>query len=480
MKSQFFIIDMKQSQLVLFSLFCFYLLVKMFGVKVGKGVAALSAFFGLLLLNFAFITPAAGAQDPNGQQTLLNNPGAPADYVWVLVAGSLVFFMQAGFAMVEAGFLRIKNTVNLMAKNYIDFCIATIAFFAVGYALMMGPDVGGIIGAGSPFLHGSYDVGTYLEFFWMLVFAGTSATIVAGAVAERIKFKAYLIYTVLLSLLIYPIYGHWVWGGGWLSKLPFGSGAVDFAGSGVVHAVGGFVGLAGAIVLGPRFGKIKEGKPQAIPGHALTLATLGAFILWFGWYGFNCGSTYSAHELRIAIIAVNTTLAAATGALTALMLSKWGTGRWDVGLMINGSLAGLVAITAPCAWVEGWAAVLIGMIGGIIMYVGVRSLDMRGIDDPVGAVAVHGFNGIWGLISVGIFADGTYGVTGLLYGNGVQLIAQLISAVVVFTWAFGMGLLIFKVMDRWFGIRVPPEIELQGLDVREHGCEAYPEFISKG
>jgi Amt family ammonium transporter len=452
----------------------------MFGIKVGKkGAILLPALFGLVLLIFAFIPIAGAQQDPNGGTTLLNNPSAPVDYVFVLIAGSLVFFMQAGFAMVEAGFLRVKNMVNLMAKNYIDFCIATITFFVVGYALMMGPDVGGIIGAGSPFLRGSYDVGTYLKFFWMLVFAGTSATIVAGAVAERIKFKAYLIYTVILSVLIYPIYGHWVWGGGWLSKLPFGAGAVDFAGSGVVHAIGGFVGLAGAVVLGPRFGKIKKGKPQAIPGHALTLATLGAFILWFGWYGFNCGSTYSAHELRIAIIAVNTTLAAATGALTGLLISKWRTGKWDVGLMINGSLAGLVAITAPCAWVEGWAAVLIGMIGGTIMYVSVRFLDMRGIDDPVGAVAVHGFNGIWGLISVGIFADGTYGVTGLLYGNGVQLIAQLTSAVVVFAWAFGMGLLLFKVMNRWFGIRVSPEIELQGLDVLEHGGEAYPEFVQK-
>src|SRR3989338_6718387 len=273
-------------------------------------------FLGLVTLTFAF------AQDPTGAKTLEANPQAPVDYVWVLVCGFLVMFMQAGFAMVETGFCRAKNATNLMAKNLIDFVMGSLCFFIIGYALMKGADKFGLFGAGSLFLRGEmYDVGKYLDFFWQLVFCATAATIVSGAVAERLKFSAYLIYSAAVSLVIYPIYGHWVWGGGWLSKLPFGLGHLDFACSGVVHTVGGFVGLAGAIVLGPRFGKFaKDGKPKAIPGHSITLAALGTFILWFGWFGFNPGSTFNAHHLRISVIAVNTNLAAAAGAFAALML----------------------------------------------------------------------------------------------------------------------------------------------------------------
>lgn len=443
-------------------------------------------FLILALLTLTTAT-AALAADPTGAETLQSNEAAPIDFVWVLVSGFLVFFMQAGFAMVETGFCRAKNATNLLSKNLIDFVVASLCFFAVGYGFLKGQDVGGFIGRGHWFLHGeAYDVGVYLDFFWQLVFCGTAATIVSGAVAERLKFPAYLIYTFFVSLLIYPIYAHWVWGGGWLAKLPYGAGHVDFAGSGVVHAVGGMVGLAGAIVLGPRFGKYgPDGKPRAIPGHNIALAALGTFILWFGWFGFNPGSTFNAHHLRIAVIAVNTNLAAAAGAFTTLLVMYLKTRKWDLGMTLNGALGGLVAITAPCAWVEAWAAVVIGAIAGILVVAGVYFLESRGIDDPVGAVSVHGLNGIWGLLSVGLFADGTYGlysleppyVIGLFYGGGLdQLTAQLIGALTVSVWAFGLGYVLFKVMDLIFGIRVAPEEELQGLDIIEHGTPAYPDF----
>jgi Amt family ammonium transporter len=265
-------------------------------------------------------------------------------------------------------------------------------------------------------------------------------------------------------------------------------GHLDFAGSGVVHTIGGMVGLAGAIVLGPRFGKFtKDGKPKAIPGHSMTLAALGAFILWFGWFGFNPGSTFNAHHLRISVIAVNTNLAAAAGALMALITVFLKTKKWDVGMALNGVLAGLVAVTAPCAWVEAWAAVIIGLVAGLVVVLGVYGLERLGIDDPVGAVSVHGFNGIWGLISVGLFADGTYGnyaitepfARGLFYGGGAgQLIAQLIGAATAAIWAFVMGYIMFKIMDSIFGIRVSPEEELKGLDILEHGTPAYPNFYT--
>lgn len=437
----------------------------------------------LVSLNYNFIF----ASDPTGLETLKNNPASPVDYVWVLICGFLVFFMQAGFAMVETGFCRSKNTTNLLSKNLIDFVVASIVFFIVGYSFLKGEDILGLIGKGHWFLRGaSYDVGTYLDFFWQLVFCGTAATIVSGAVAERLKFSAYLIYTFFVSLFIYPIYAHWVWGGGWLSKISFGVGHVDFAGSGVVHALGGLIGLAGAMVLGPRYGKYdKEGKPKVIPGHDMSLAALGTFILWFGWFGFNPGSTFNAHHLRISVVAVNTNLAAAAGALTTLLLMYIKTKKWDLGMTLNGALGGLVAITAPCAWVEAWAAVIIGMVAGLIIVYGVSFLENHGVDDPVGAVSVHGLNGIWGLISVGIFADGTYGlysleapyVKGLLYGGGFgQLFAQVIGAITVIVWGFGLGYILFKSMDKIFGIRVSPEIELQGLDIHEHGTPAYPEF----
>ena len=443
-----------------------------------------------LLLTFLLgMSALCFAQDPGGAETLAANPSAPVDYVWVLVCGFLVFFMQAGFAMVEAGFCRAKNATNLMAKNTIDFVVASLVFMAIGFAFMMGTDYKGLIGLSGWFLHGeNYDVSKYLMFFWQLVFAGTAATIVSGAVAERLKFKAYFLYSLAVSAIIYPIYGHWVWGGGWLAHLPFGAGHVDFAGSGVVHTIGGFVGLAGAIVLGPRFGKFsKDGKPRAIPGHSITLAALGTFILWFGWFGFNPGSTFSAHQLRIAVIAVNTNLAAAAGAAVAILLVFMKTKKWDVGMMLNGCLAGLVAVTAPCAWIEAWAAVVIGAVAGLLVVLSVYFWEARKVDDPVGAVSVHAVNGVWGLISVGLFADGTYGlgttaaplIKGLFYGGGYgQLIAQFIGAAVCVTWAFSLGFIAFKLMDKCFGIRVSPEEEIKGLDIPEHGTPAYPNFYT--
>ena len=445
-------------------------------------------FLAILAVTIGIYSPAF-AQDPSGAETLAQNPNSPVDYVWILVCGFLVFFMQAGFAMVEAGFCRAKNATNLMAKNTIDFVIASLVFMAFGFAIMMGQDFKGLFGTTGWFLHGSnYDVGRYLLFFWQLVFAGTAATIVSGAVAERLKFKAYFLYTILVSAVIYPLYGHWVWGGGWLSKLPFGAGHVDFAGSGVVHTIGGFVGLAGAIVLGPRFGKFgKDRKPKAIPGHSITLAALGTFILWFGWFGFNPGSTFSAHQLRIAVIAVNTNLAAAAGAAVALLIVFMKTKKWDVGMMLNGCLAGLVAVTAPCAWIEAWAAVVIGAVAGVLVVVSVYFWENIGVDDPVGAVSVHAVNGVWGLISVGLFADGMYGlgttsaplIKGLFYGGGYgQLIAQLIGAAVCVSWAFVLGFIGFKLMDKVFGIRVSPQEELKGLDIHEHGTPAYPNFYT--
>jgi Amt family ammonium transporter len=438
-------------------------------------------FIGFIVASSAF------GQDPTGAKTLEENPGAPVDFVWVLLCGFLVMFMQAGFAMVETGFCRAKNATNLMAKNTIDFVMGSLCFFIVGYAIMKGTDKFGLFGTGTLFLRGEmYDVSRYLDFFWQLVFCATAATIVSGAVAERLKFPAYFIYSAAVSLIIYPIYGHWVWGGGWLSKLPFGMGHLDFAGSGVVHTIGGMVGLAGAVVLGPRYGKFgKEGKPRAIPGHSIPLAALGTFILWFGWFGFNPGSTFNGHHLRISVIAVNTNLAAAGGAFAALVTVFLKTRKWDVGMMLNGCLAGLVAITAPCAWVEAWGAVVIGLIAGALVVASIFTIESLGIDDPVGAVSVHGVNGIWGLISVGLFADGTYGyyaitkpfACGLFYGGGSgQLVAQLIGAFTAAAWAFILGYICFKVMDLTFGIRVSPEEELKGLDIPEHGTPAYPNF----
>ena len=368
-----------------------------------------------LIMVLVLLCGLAYAADTSGAETLKENPEAPVDFVWVLVCAFLVMFMQPGFAMLEAGFSRAKNVTNVLMKNLVDYAVGSLAFFAVGYALMMGSDWHGILGTDGWFLAGeAYDVNTILLWFFMLVFCATAATIVSGAIAERPKFSIYVIYSAIISAIIYPIYGHWLWGGGWLSssefmtKLGGGYGALDFAGSGVVHAIGGYVALAACLLLGPRIGRYdKDGKPIPMPGHSMTLAALGAFILWFGWFGFNPGSTLSAHELRISVIATNTNLAAAAAAMTAMFITWVKFGKPDVAMTINGAIAGLVAITAPCAWVAPWAAIVIGIVAGFIVCYGFWWLEKKGIDDVVGAVPVHGFNGTWGLIALGLFADGT-------------------------------------------------------------------------
>jgi Amt family ammonium transporter len=451
-----------------------------------------SKWLTVLLVILMTIVPAM-AGDPSGAETLKENPEAPVDFVWVLICGFLVMFMQAGFAMLEAGFSRAKNVANVMMKNLMDFSVGSLAFFAVGFALMMGTDWHGIIGTDGWFLAGdAYDVNTIMTWFFMLVFCATAATIVSGAIAERPKFSVYLIYSVVVSAIIYPIYGHWLWGGGWLNSADFmvklggGYGALDFAGSGVVHALGGYIALAACILLGPRIGKYDEkGNPRPIPGHSLAFAVIGTFILWFGWFGFNPGSTLSAHELRISVIAANTNLAAAAGAVTAMIITWLRNGKPDVGMTCNGAIAGLVAITAPCAWVQPWAAVVIGIVAGFIACYGYWWLERRGIDDVVGAIPVHGFAGTWGLIALGLFADGTYGVyttepplvTGLLYGNPGFFACQVISAVVNFVWAFGTGFILFWILKKTIGIRVSPEEEMLGLDITEHAAVAYPNFV---
>ncbi|GBE55876.1 MAG TPA: ammonium transporter [Euryarchaeota archaeon] len=457
----------------------------------------------LALMIVAGLLPVALGADPSGGATLADDPLAPLTYIWLLVAGFLVFFMQAGFAMVEAGFTRAKNTANILMKNIMDFAVGSLAFMAVGYGLMMGADHYGLFGTGMWFLAGdAYDVGVYLNWFFMVVFAATAATIVSGAMAERTKFKSYLMYSVIISLIIYPVYGHWVWGGGWLmTGSIFGKLGLlatdgsplwfaDFAGSSVVHQLGGWIALMGAVMLGPRIGKYgKDGEPRAIPGHNIALAVLGGFILWFGWYGFNAGSTLSGTELRIAVIVVTTTLAAAAGATIAMFYSWARIGKPDVGMTVNGFLAGLVAITAGTAWVGAPEAVLIGAIAGFLVVEAVLFIENRGVDDPVGAVAVHGVNGFWGTIAVGLFADGTYGnyavpgvgnpaIVGLFHGGGTgQLIVQFIGAGAALLWALAAGFIMFKGIDMLFGLRVSHDEEIEGLDIGEHGISAYPDFV---
>ena len=393
--------------------------------------------------------------------------------IWVLVAAFLVMFMQPGFAMVEAGFTRSKNTVNILTKNLVDFSIGAILYWAIGYTLMYGESIGGFIGKPILFLNdnGIGDYANTTDLFFQTVFAATAATIVSGAVAERTKFSAYIIFTVVITVLIYPISGHWKWGGGWLDQLGF----LDFAGSTLVHSVGAWVGLAGAIVLGPRVGKYVKGKAKAIPGHNLTFGALGVFILWFGWFGFNAGSQLGAagndNTIAIGHIVLTTNLAAAGGALAALFVSWMRYKRPALSLALNGALAGLVAITAGTDIVSPGGALVIGILAGIILVFSVEFIDQKlKIDDPVGAISVHGVNGAFGTLMVGVFAtDG-----GLLYGGGFDLIiAQIIGIVAIFVWAFGLGFILFKTIKATIGLRVSKKIEEEGLDIYEHGESAY-------
>jgi ammonium transporter, Amt family len=433
---------------------------------------------------------------------------------WTLITGFLVMFMQAGFALVETGFCRRKNAAHVLMTNFMIYAIGILGFFTVGYALMFGGFNGaiGALGGTKPLAHegftvggwglfgtkgfglnGFYDVGVLTHFLFNLVFMDTTATIVTGAMAERWKFSAFIVYGFVVSMFFYPLFGNWAWGGGWLAQLgaksSLGHGYVDFAGSGVVHGMGGFLGLAGAAVIGPRLGKYnKDGTPNTFLAYNLPLAILGTFILAFGWFGFNPGSTLAATDLRISVVAVNTMLASATGAFFAMMWAwrKGKLGKPDPGMCANGMLAGLVAITAPSGFVSPPLALLIGAVAGVLVIESIFFFERKArIDDPVGAISVHGINGLWGLISLGLFADGTYGanwngvagtVKGAFYGDTSQLWAQLIGCATIVVFAGGVGWIFFKIQHAIQGIRVTPEQETVGVDLSEMGVYAYPDL----
>ena len=391
------------------------------------------------------------------------------DSLWIVVAGILVMFMQPGFMLVETGFTRSKNSVNIVMKNFMDFSVGAVTYWAFGFALAYGgTTLGGFLAYGNFFLEGDS-----ITYFFQVVFAATAATIVSGAVAERTKFSAYLLFQPFICGVIYPIVTHWVWSGqGWLGDLGF----IDFAGSGVVHMVGGFAALAGVQIVGPRIGKYDDdGNPQVIPGSSMVAGALGVFILWFGWYGFNVGSALAAVDVDLAAIAVTTTLSAAAGSITAMYTSMI-SGKPNVGMTLNGALAGLVGITAGCANVNNLGAVLIGLVSGALVVYSINFLEKKGFDDAVGAVSVHGICGIWGVLAVAIFDTSD----GLFYGGGGTLFGpQLIGILAIGVWAYATSYLVFKVIDSTVGLRVTADEELAGLDASEHGTSAYGDFITK-
>ena len=491
-----------------------------------------------------WITPGVGGDDPSkmdvaGLYDRIAHNMFSINMVWVLIAGFLVMFMQTGFMLVETGLCRAKNAAHISAMNFMVYPLGCLAFWAYGFAIgwgnwwngpvppgwyaSLGPGLSvlnsgfglgaatdaagnatgaftyGIMGLKGFFLGANVgDVSVMALFFFMMVFMDTTATIPTGAMAERWAWKNFCIFSLWVALP-YCLYANWLWGGGWLAQgginWGLGHGAVDFAGSGVVHAMGGIIGLAGALVIGPRIGKFVGGKPQAMPAHNVNIVVAGTFILAFGWFGFNPGSTLSGTDLRMSYVVVNTMLASVTASI-ACMLTLMGKGlKPDPTMLCNGMLAGLVAITAPCAFVDPWAAGVIGAIAGWLVVEAVFFFEKRGVDDPVGAISVHGVNGLWGVISVGIFATGQYGagwngvvresfvqaygsdgVRGILYGDASQLVMQIISAVVVAVFGFCMAWVWFKISDKITPLRVPEEIELEGQDMGEMGVLAYPDF----
>ena len=405
------------------------------------------------------------------------------DVIWVLIAAILVFFMQAGFALCEAGLTRAKNTGNILMKNMMDFCIGTPCYWLVGFGLMFagsGPLIGGL----DPLIQGTYDFGTLPTWCYAIfqtVFCATAATIVSGSMAERTNFKAYCIYSAAISLVVYPISGHWIWGGGWLSSLGFH----DFAGSTCVHMVGGLIACLGAAMLGPRIGKYdKNGKARAIPGHNITAMALGVFILWFCWFGFNGGSTVAMTadaDMELAsLVMFNTNLAAAVATVVGMIFTWIRYGKPDVSITFNAALAGLVAITAPCDCVTPVGAFFIGLVAGFLVVLAVEFFDnVAKIDDPVGAVSVHMVNGIWGTLAVGLFSNGGDGVgAGLFYGGGfTQLGVQALGVVSVAAYVLVVMFVVFKLIDKTVGLRVPAQLEIDGLDIHEHGlASAYSGF----
>jgi len=436
--------------------------------------------------------------------------------VWTLVAGFLVMFMQAGFALCETGLTRAKNASHTMMMNFMVYALGMTGYWILGFGLQMGgvgalsalsggtANLGneftitlfgkefGLFGTTGFFLSGvAYDAAIFTLFLFQMVFMDTAATIPTGAMAERWKFASFVVFAFFISMITYPIFANWVWGGGWLSTLGknfgLGHGYIDFAGSSVVHMTGGVTALAGALVLGPRLGKFnKNGTPNAIPGHSIPMALTGVFILAFGWFGFNAGSTLAGTDLRIGVVATNTMLASASGAIAAMLYMWLKFGKPDPSMAGNGMLAGLVAITAPCAFVNSVSAFIIGAIAGLLVCVSVFFVERRlKVDDPVGAISVHGTCGAWGVVSLGLFADGAYGdafngvpgsVRGLLYGDAGQLVAQIIGPVTNLIFIFGASWLFFKVCDMVMGMRVAPEVEIEGLDLPEMGALAYPDF----
>jgi Amt family ammonium transporter len=432
-------------------------------------IAGLSALAGLGI---------AADAPPDTLESVKSELQLNLNIVWTCVAAFLVFFMQAGFALVETGFTRAKNAVNILMKNLMDFSVGSLAFFLVGFGLMFGV-TNGLFGTTLFGLKG-IAMGTGWEWTFLIfqtVFAATAATIVSGAMAERTRFISYLIYSAVISLVIYPVFGSWAWGNllltdnySWLAALGFH----DFAGSTVVHSIGGWLALSGATMLGPRLGKYgPNGKPNAILGHSMPLATLGVFILWFGWFGFNPGSTTAGTSL-VGFIAITTNLAAAAGALLALITSWIVIKKPDISMTLNGALAGLVAITAPCDGVSPMGAIAIGAVAGVLVVFSVLFIDyVLKIDDPVGAVSVHAVNGVWGTLSFGLFSTSS----GLFYGYGFkQFGIQLLGAATAFVWAFGLGIVLFGILKKTVGLRVNAQEELKGLDIEEHGNEAYAGF----
>ena len=486
-------------------------------------LVVLLALAGAILL--LFFPMQSAAADPTGASyvattgaetvadvaTVANKAYFGANYTWVMICAFMVFFFQCGFAMVETGFCRGKNAAHTITMNFMVFLVGAIGYFLVGFALQMGgsggaaglgsgggaldamvtiPGLGGILGYKGFMLNGTYDAGIYALFFFQMVFMDTTVTIPTGAMAERVKYSAVVITSFFISMFLYPLFANWVWGCGWLSTLGvnfgLGHGVVDFAGSAVVHSMGGMLALAGAIVIGPRIGKFKkDGTARAFPGHDIPMAIIGTIILFFCWFSFNAGSTLNASDFRLSVVATNTMIAGAIGGLVAMFYMWVKFGKPDPSMTANGTLAGLVAITAPCAFVDGISSFIIGLVAGLLVCVSVAFVENKlKLDDPVGAISVHGVNGFWGVIALGLFADGKYGdglngvaggVRGLFYGDPTQLYAQLIAIAVLLVWGFGVSFVFFKILDKVWGLRIAPEAELEGLDIPEMGVLAYPD-----
>ena len=455
-----------------------------------------------------------GSETLNDVATTANKAYYGANFTWIMITGFMVFFFQCGFAMVETGFCRGKNAAHTMTMNFMVFLVGAIGYFLTGFALQFGgsggaaglgtggsalnamlsiPGLGGILGFKGFMLSGTgiYDPGIYALFFFQMVFMDTTVTIPTGSMAERVKYSAYVIIALFISMFLYPLFGNWVWGGGWMSTLGknfgLGHGVVDFAGSAVVHSMGGMIALAGAIVIGPRIGKFKkDGSSRAFLGHDIPMAIIGTIILFFCWFSFNAGSTLNASDFRLSVVATNTMIAGAIGGLAAMFYMWVVYGKPDPSMTANGALAGLVAITAPCAFVNAASAFVIGLIGGILVCLAVPFVENKlKIDDPVGAISVHCVNGLWGILSLGLFADGSYGdglngvaggVKGLFYGDASQFAAQVVAVIVLFVWGFGVSFVFFKALDKVWGLRVSPEAELEGLDIPEMGVLAYPDL----